>query len=600
MPRVNVVGLAPLGAGQHERLQRPILTNQFMNSVSWFRGRHAVKFGVDVRLSKNVDDFNSSRYGTVSFNDVATGRGFALAALLLGHVQSASVVDSDEIEARTEYYGLYVQDDWKITPRLTLNLGVRWDLDTPRWEGIENRQALFDPALINPVSNTPGALFFSGRDGRSKYAHRFDKNNFGPRFGFAWRPFGERTVVRGGFGVMFSGAYDTAVPFVAIAGFSDSRDFVSPDNGLTAAFLLRDGIPSAPRQELGAGFGAVRVGESPRLAPDFFDPNHVNPYSMMMNLGIQRELRGNLLVEAGYQNNLSHHVGGRNLNINETPPALRGATASQRLRPYPQYANVTWIAPAWGNSSYHALNLKLEKRFSGGLNVLANYTWSKFLDDVEATNELGGAPGSGGLQGGGHQSFYARSLDKALSGNDIAHRFIWSSVYELPFGRGRRFNIANPVLNHVAGGWGLGVIAEYRTGPPFGVVEQTNRLNAFSPTQRANISGDPELDPGRPRGELVSQWFNTSAFVFPGDGVLGNAGRAVGRAPGFANWEMSVLKDWRWSDSGSLQFRAELFNLFNRPNFGLPNNQRGNAAFGRIASTVNDGRIVQLGLRLTY
>ena len=161
--------------------------------------------------------------------------------------------DTDLIEARSEYYALYIQDDWKLTPRLTLNLGLRWDMDSPRWEGIDNRQGLFDPALLNPVSGTPGAMFFSGRDGRSKYAHDFDKNNFGPRFGFAWRPFGDRTVVRGGFGVMSSGAYDNSVAFVGFAGFSDSREFISPNNGLTAAFLLRDGIPPGVREPLGPG-----------------------------------------------------------------------------------------------------------------------------------------------------------------------------------------------------------------------------------------------------------------------------------------------------------------------------------------------------------
>jgi hypothetical protein len=472
-------------------------------------------------------------------------------------------------------------------------------MDTPRWEGIDNRQAIFDPFPINPVSGTPGILAFSGRDGRSKYAHNFDKNNFGPRFGFAWRPAGEKTVVRGGFGVMFGGAYDAAVPFVAIAGFSDSREFLSPDNGLTAAFLLRDGVPAGARATLGPGFGAVVPGQPTRLSPDYFASDHRNVYSMMMNFGVQRELPGNLMAEAGYLGNLSHRVGGRNLNINETPPQLRGATANQRLRPYPQYGNVNWISPTWGNSSYHALDLKVEKRFSHGLNLLANYTWSKFLDDVVAINELGGQAGSGGLQGGGHQSLYSRHLDKALSGNDIAHRFIWSSVYELPVGRGRRFDLPS-AANQILGGWGLGVITEFRSGPPFGVVEQTNRLNAFSPTQRPNLVAAPELDSGRSRSQLVDQWFNTAAFAFPGDGVLGNAGRAVGRAPGFANVEISVLKDWRWSDHGAVQFRAEFFNLLNRPNFDLPNNSRGAPAFGRISNTVNDGRIIQLGLKITY
>jgi Carboxypeptidase regulatory-like domain/TonB dependent receptor len=600
MPRVNVAGLVSLGSTEQERLQRPIRTDQFLESLSWLRGSHAIKFGFEWRLSSNLDDFNGQKYGAFTFNDVATGRGFALASLLLGYVTQANVVDSDLIKSRMDYFAAYVQDDWKVTPRLTLNMGLRWDMDTPRWEALDNRQSGFDSLAINPVSGTPGIITYSGRDGRSRYAHDFDKNNWGPRFGFAWRPWGEKTVIRGGYGVMYSGIYDATVAFVTVVGFSDSREFNSPDNGLTPAFLLRDGVPAGIREPLTPGFGAVRVGERVRLAPDFFQRAHRTPYSQMFNFGIQRDLLNNMLFEIVYQGNLGHKLGGRNISINETPPQLRGAVADQRLRPFPQYGNVTLISPTWGNSTYHSMNIKVEKRFSQGLNLLANYTWSKFLDDVQAINELGGAPGLGGLQGGGYQSFYNRQLEKAISGNDIAHRFVWSSVYELPVGKGKKWDLRTGLLNQMLGGWGFGLIAEFRTGPPFGVVEQTNRLNAFSSTQRPHLLRDPMLPADRPRGELVQRWFDTDAFAFPGDGVLGNAGRAVGRGPGFANLDMSLLKDWKWGEEKSIQFRAEFFNLFNRPNFALPNNQRGNPAFGQINSTLTDGRVIQLGLKFTY
>ena len=158
---------------------------------------------------------------------------------------------------------------------------------------------------------------------------------------------------------------------------------------------------------------------------------------------------------------------------------MRGAVADQRLRPFPQYGNVTLIAPTWGNSSYHSMNIKVEKRFSQGLNLLANYTWSKFLDDVQAFNELGGAVG--GLAGRWLSEPLQSPLDKALSGNDITHRFVWSSVYELPFGSGRHFGLANPVVNGLLGGWDLGVIAELRSGAPFGVVGRTRSSERIFP-----------------------------------------------------------------------------------------------------------------------
>ena len=235
----------------------------------------------------------------------------------------------------------------------------------------------------------------------------------------------------------------------------------------------------------------------------------------------------------------------------------------------------------------------MEKRFSGGLNLLSNYTWSKMIDDVEAAAEAGGAPGSG------QQSHYARHLDKGLSGNDLRHRWVSSLVYELPVGRGKALNLDSRVANFLIGGWSLGVISELRTGLPFGVVEQTNRLNAFSPAQRSSIAGDPELDPNRPRAELVRRYFNTSAFVFPGDGVLGTAGRAVGTGPGAIELDTSVLKDFRFTEQRYLQLRGEFFSVLNRPNFGLPNTSRGAAAFGTIASA-SGARQIQIGLRFVY
>ena len=590
MPTVNVTGYTRLGGSSHVYLQDPISTDQFSNALNWMRGRHAVKFGLEYRRSSTRDNNDTQRYGNFTFTDIAPGRGFGLASLLLGWVASANVLDSDLSETRSQYYAGYVQDDWKVSRRLTLNLGVRWDMDAPRWEA-NNRQSGFDPFKVNPVSRTPGVVTFAGLDGLSAYAHAFDRNNVVPRLGFAWRPVGNRTVVRGGFGIVSGTLYNGGVNTGMRLGFSDSRSFSSPDNGLTAAFLLKDGVPSAPREALGPAFGAVAVGQAVRTAPDFLQPDQTNPYSIMFNFAVQRQLRGNTMFETTYQANLSHRLGGANVNINEIRPEVRGRTADQRLRPFPQFGNVTLYSPAWGNSTYHSMNVKVEKRFSHGLNFLANYTWSKFIDDVISSNELGS---------GGPQSYYAHHLDKGLSANDIPHRLVASSVFELPVGKGRRAEFRNGALNQVLGGWQLGAIAEMRSGPPFGVTEQTNRLNAFSPSQRPNLVGDPKLPSDRPRAELIQRWFDISAFTFPGDAVLGNAGRTVLRGPGFANLEASLMKNWKWADRRTIQLRGEFFNVLNRPNFGLPSRARGNAGAGTISATVNDGRIVQIGLKLAF
>ncbi len=591
MPTVSVTGYTGMGRGTQVRTFQHFYPQQFVESLSWFRGKHTVKFGGEARISGQRDLRGNTPFGSFGFNDVATGRGFGMAALLMGWANTAEVFVTGA-HARTNYYGFYVQDDWRVAPRLTLNVGLRYDVEQPRWEK-SNGQNGFDPFTINPVSNTPGVLTFSGRNGLSKYAHRWDKNNIAPRFGFAYRLPGEKTVLRGGYGLMYGPIYDASVGRVMQASFTDTRTFQSTNNGLTPALVLRDGVPTPPVEERGPGFGAVRPGQTPRLAPEFMSPDHQNTYAHHVSFNIQHQLFGSTLLEAGYMSNLAHSIGGLTVNINQIPPDRIGATQNQSLRPFPQYGNVSWQAPNWGNSSYHALNLKVERRFAAGFNLLANYTWAKFLDDVEANSEAGGAPGNG------QQSYHARALDKSYSGSDLRHRFVASTVYEIPVGVGKRFSISSRLADAIFGGWSLGVITEARAGLPYGVIENSNRLNAFSSSQRPNLLGDAALPSSRPRSEFINRWFDTSRYVFPGDGRLGNAARTTGFGPGFFGVDVSLLKDFRFSESRFLQLRGEAFNLSNRPNFGLPNGNRGNANFGRIASS-QDGRVIQIGLRFVY
>jgi hypothetical protein len=594
MPNFSVTGFSGLGNGS-ARLIYPQRTYQAIQAFTWSRGQHFVKFGGEWRHSLLSDIGLGSRSGTFAFNDVATGRGFGLASLLYGWVQTANVQVLNELRTRSDYYGFYVQDDWKVTPRLTLNLGLRWDLDTPRWEQ-QNQYNGFDPNRINPVSGTPGVLLFPAIDNIPKYATTFDKNNFGPRFGFAWRPFGNRTVVRGGYGLMTGPLYMATIGRSAAASFGDLRSFESPDNGLTQAFLLRNGMPVPPPQAQGPGFGAVPAGSAVRFAPEFFGAlgtrEQRNTYAHHIMFNVQHTLPGNLLFEASYAANLGHRIGvNGTVNINQIRPEDAQATQSQARRPYPQFGNVNWVSPDWGNSTYHSLNLKIDKRFSHGLNLLANFTWAKFIDDVASAFEAG--------VGNRSQSYYARHLDKSLSGNDIRRRLSVGMVYELPIGAARRLRTPNRFVDAIAGGWNLGTIAELRSGPYFGVQEATNRLNTFSNVQRSNVSGNPALPGDRSRQELIARYFDTSAFTFPGDGVLGNSGRAFIEGPGLINFDLSMLKDFTVTEGKSLQLRGELFNALNRPNFGLPASVRGNPNFGTI-STARDGRIIQLGLRFVF
>jgi hypothetical protein len=568
------------------------VTHQLFDNVTLVRSTHQLKFGGEFRFTGFTDKNDSRRGGQVMFNDRATGNG--LASLLLGWTTSGSLVSTDVMDTRTDYYALFVQDDWKVTPRLTLNLGLRWEMDTPRWSSL-NRQSGFDFTAVNPVSGTPGVVTFP-ENSRSKYPHDFDTNNFGPRIGFAFR-LRDDLVLRGGYGLSYNGEYEGGVSTVLSAGYGINGSFASSDGGFTPPFLLRDGLPSVTREEQNASFGAVRVGQSPRFAPEFFQKNHVNGYMQQWNFTVQKQFTGSMVAEAGYLGNVGHKLAGARVDINMIPliDGKGPATQSQALRPFPQFNNVSHLTPPWGNSSYHAMNLKLEKRYSNGMNLLANYTWSKFLDDVQGSTELAAG-------GTAYTHIALRGLDKSYSGNDIRHRVVASGVYELPFGKGRKWVIANPVLEKLAGGWGTGVIAEFRTGAPFGVIEQTNRSNAFSASQRPILLRNPNLEGGRSRNEMLTQYFDTEAFAQPAVGTFGNAARNVGFGPGYIGLDLSLHKNWTISDRINLQSRADFINLPNRPAFANPATLRGRGDFGQIRGILGSStaREIQFGLRLEF
>ena len=592
--RVNVTGYSALGQANHERIQQPILTQQFTDNLIWVKGSHSIKTGFEFRFSNNKDDFNASTGGVFGFGNRATNDG--LAELLLGWTTSAALVDTDILDSRTDYYGAYIQDDWKVTQKFTINIGLRWELDTPRWER-NNRQSGFDNRQINPVSGTPGVITFTGQGGVGKYAHQFDKNNFGPRFGFAYRA-APTLVIRGGYGVSYNGAYNGAVPNAFNQGYSINGSFSSPDGGFSPTFLLQSGMPAITKPALTPGFGAVPVGAAVTTAPDFIQQEQVSGYSQQWNLTVQKELPGNILLEGAYIANVGHKLGGPNVSVNQIPlvNGMGPAAQNQRLRPYPQFNAVTQISPPWGNSTYHSSNIKFEKRYSRGLSFLGNYTWAKYIDDVESGSELGGASNNG------YTHIDARKLNKGLSGSDIRHRLAWSTLYDLPVGKGRNINIENAVLNHVIGGWTVGGIFEARTGASYGVVEQTNRLNTFSDAQRPNLLRDPEITTSRSRGEMVAMFFDTSAFQTAAVGVLGTAGKTSGSGPGFFGLDVSVQKEFRLNERFGLTFRTDIVNMPNVPAFALPNLSSGAGAFGSISAVAlgSTAREVQLSLRLFW
>jgi hypothetical protein len=590
-PRVNVAGYTSLGATPHDRIQIPIHDTHLVNAVSAFLGGHSLRFGGELRLARNVDNFYQIVSGQLGFVGLATAQpgvnntGNAFASMLTGFVSSGDVRGTDELDRRSKYLAFFFQDDWKVTRNLTLNLGVRWETHTPRFDA-NDRINGFDTGKTNPVSGTPGIVTFANRDGYSRSLYSGDYNNIMPRFGFAWKPdFLKRTVIRGGYGIFYGpplpGTNNTS------AGFETSGSFSTPDNSLTPAFMLRDGFPSTSRPQLGPGYGAVPVGQAIRFAPEFIVPERRIGYSQQWNFALQKEFPWLTVMELSYLGNVGHKLPGPDTNINQVHPSLMGSGNAQVRRPFPQFGNLIIVTPFWGNSSYHGFNAKIEKRFSSGLNFLMNYTFSKFIDDVTSSQELGTV--------GGLQDVYNRRAEKSLSGNDVRNRFVYSATFELPWGIGRRWMTSGPAAV-ILGGWAIGAILTLQDGSPDGLVTQTNTTNSFNGIQRVNLLRNPEL----PKSErTIERYFDTSAAVAPPQYAFGSVGRAVLTGPGIANLDLSLMKNHRFMERYNVQFRAEAFNSLNRVNLEDPGRALGGPGYG-VISAARSARTLQLGLKLTF
>ncbi len=588
-PIIGITGFTGL-SGAPYRFSSPLLDYQLQDAVSWFRGKHALKIGMEARWGIFNDDTDTSSSGNFSFTPLLTAlpgvanTGNAFATFLLGEANGASILRPDPVLSRSSYWGAYIQDDWRLTNTLTVNLGFRWEGTTPRSEA-QNRVNAFDTRAINPVSGTPGVVTFAGLNGVPRTAWDFDPNNFGPRAGLAWK-FMDKTVLRAGGGVIYGAAVNSIVGTAASLGFSTNFALNATQPGFNSALRLRDGFPALARpavDQLGAGFGAVAPGRAPNTAVTFFERNRPTPVSYQSNLSLQRELMGDLLLELGYIGNLSHHLTAPDMSINQVPPDKLGPGDAQSKRPFPQFSNVSVLNPPLGNSAYHAGFVKVERRFHSGLSLLSHYTFSRFLDDVESFSELGDA--------GSYMDFYNRKLDRGLSGSDVRHRAVVSAVYALPSWKDHHF------LSHLIGGWKTGTIASFQSGPAFSVFNSVNQTNAFPPgTTRPDLVGDPALS-GSSRS--IARWFNTDAFRAPAPYKFGTAGRSILTGPGQWNVDTSFIKSFPVHEKWRFEVRAEFFNLLNHANFNLPGHSLGGAGFGTINSA-KAARSGQFALRLEF
>ncbi len=606
-------------------------TYSLLSSVSLLRGKHNLKIGGDVRqrrlnffqLVNGGGGYTINRVLTRGPNPnvVAANAGHAIASLLLG-VGSGTVNMAAGNSLLQWYTAGYVQDDIRVSTRLTLNLGLRYETESPFTER-RNQLAWFDTAVASPVTNTQFPKLLGGLDFSkpgSRHIFNWDRNNISPRAGLAFT-LNQKTVLRAGAGLFYATPeYATnATGFTPDAGFSSVTQFVGSLDNLTPFDYLQNPFPSGlqqpSRQTLGA---ATQLGQSLNL----WDARIRTPYSIQWNLNIQRQLPGALLVDAAYSANrgvalsrqfdidaldpkfLSLGTGLQQLVSNPfagkiTSGSLAQAQvqARQLLLPYPQFTGVTLVNSTIGNSIYHSFQIKLERRLSRGAGFLLAYTAGKLISDVP--NSLG-TVGTQQNNAVAVQNPYDLRSERSVAGMDVSQSFTLSGVFELPFGPNQRWlsNVKGFAARFIQG-WQLNGITTYRTGFPLVVTVPAVPGGGNRPNSTGRSSG---LSNDRSRAEKIDRWFDTSAFTIPAAFTFGNVSRTLPdvRGPAMLNFDVSLFKNTRLTERVMLQFRAESFNVANAPHFWLPNTALGNLQAGRITETTALPRVNQLALKLIF
>ncbi|MBC8167410.1 MAG: carboxypeptidase regulatory-like domain-containing protein [Bryobacteraceae bacterium] len=630
--------------------------------LTWIRGNHTFKFGGEYRHLGQ--DFNSggNTAGEFNFNRLNTGlvglsnSGHPFASFLLEQVSSGTVQfrSVPAWKVRSHGYVLHAGDTWKINRRVSLNYGLRWDMFTPSYEA-DNRFSFFDPDGVNPAAGgLKGRVAFAGSDnGPASYGARFPeetwKKGFAPRIGIAWG-LDSKTVVRTGYGIFYTQNYYPGWGGgVSLDGYNTSASFSNTLGGIEPAFILSQGFPqNFPKPPtLDAG---VRNGRSALYRPK--DANR-RPYSQMWNLTIERQLPGSTLASIAYVATKGTRLPSAIIPINALPlqylasgPTLRdefqpgqaelggvrapyagwaqqlrdagcAPSVAQALLPYPQYCDgLRGLNENAGNSTYHSFQAKLEKRFSQGLYTLMSYTWSRLITDVQSTNPDANT-GGGAV---GIFSPFERQRNKSLAQDDVPHVFSAAVVYELPAGRGKRWNPSNAALSTFLGGWSVNLIQKLQSGTPlfFRVRDTCNIPSQFRMgCVPAVLNGKNPLAQDVGSIDVNKVLFDRSAFE-PLDAFSSGFYRGVGsrvtnfRGPGFSNTDFSVVKNVPFSVRDrifNLQIRGEFFNVWNEHHFTTSAGQGDNGAFNRDLSSPEFGkwtgavttpRNIQLTARFTF
>jgi hypothetical protein len=598
----TITGFTALGVqATNPQWQHPFLYNPRAN-YSIVKGRHSLKTGYEwQRLHTEIQDVNPL-YGLDTYAGqfsraagVATGTGadqqtYNLVDFMFGLRSSYALTNFFVAQYRQVLHALYFQDDFKVNSKLTLNLGLRYEYGSPQWEA-NNKLTNFDPAANRLVAAKDGSI-------ADRALIDPDRNNFAPRLGFAWSPI-KKTVVRGGYGISYvhfnrSGGGN----ILAINGPQVVNAVVAQQPGQAGYRTTQDGYPAGLTDP--DKFVAVTSNIS------YYPRESRTGYVQSWFVNVQRELLKNTVLDIGY-------VGNHGLKLimfadyNQARPNGPAENAAlQARRPNQAFGPITVTFPA-GFSNYHALQLKLEKRYSAGLYLLNSFTWSKAIDNVgQALEDQGNGNRSS------PQNFYNLRSEKGLSAYHQKFNNTTSAVWQVPVGKGRKYLASmHPVGEYLIGGWQISAINNLWSGEPLNFLYSPAALfqvsnigpdwrGSTNTSARPNIVGNPVLPSDQ---RTPTRWFNEAAVAVPTDRSqpFGNAGRNAVIGPGLFQFDLGVQKDFALPlrEGMSLQFRSEFFNLTNRTNFRAPATNRSAATFGRIASAY-PARQVQFGLKLIF
>jgi hypothetical protein len=641
-PPVNVTNFTPLSAAT--------ASTDFWYSRNLFTqvakeiGRHSVKVGFDFRsidlsytdLSNAPGSFTFSGQFTQSSPLVSNG-GSAIADLLLGLPVSGQIESSQRFYQYVHYWGAYIQDEFRVTPRLTLDAGLRYEYETGLKDANNNLVVGFNKTVASPLdkykAGTVGGLEFAGTGG-SNQTGQLSKLKFAPRLGYAYS-LGQQTTIRGGFGIFYSPLrYDATAALQT--GFTTQTQLISSnDNYQTPApgFSLNNPFPGGPQPPTGNVNGLLTGIGNPIAA---YDTDIKSPVIYQFSTGIQRQLPGKVVLEADYVGSRGRHLlpspqgggsaspaGGGRTNIDQLNPSYfsLGSTKlgaavpnpyyqpggpglignptvayQQLLLPYPQFASVNLISTN-SSSSYNSIAVRAERRFSSGLAFLATYTWSRNFDGSYQTSSPSGNSNVG------PQNIYDLKSEYGRSFIDVPNRFTLAASYLLPFGRGQRFLSGAGWWNDAINGWQLSAVTYYENGFPLNITQ--NNLNSSIGAAVQRPDSNPNVS-AKTHGSVYSRangFINPNAFTAVPEYQFGNLPKATslrGPAPGSGNWDGTLLKTVSVKERVNFTFRAEAQNVFNHPWFAMPNTTLGSATFGQITSTYNNARSLQIGGRITF